>query len=90
MVIRVHAESYGVYGTRKVWLQLNREGIAVARCTTERLMRDLGLRGRTLWTLSELAGAIHNAADYLKGAYEVTGVRPSQLAPRRCGSGQRQ
>jgi putative transposase len=34
-----------VYGARKVWRQLNREGIAVARCTVERLMRRLGLRG---------------------------------------------
>lgn len=29
----------------KIWAQLNREGIGVARCTVERLMRDLGLRG---------------------------------------------
>ena len=42
---RVHASNYGVYGARKVWLTLNREGIAVARCTVERLMRDDGLRG---------------------------------------------
>jgi len=34
-----------VYGARKVWLQLRREGIAVARCTVERLMRELGLHG---------------------------------------------
>ena len=34
-----------VYGARKVWLELNRQGIAVARCTVERLMRDLGLSG---------------------------------------------
>jgi len=44
-ITRVHQENYGVYGARKVWLQLNREGIAVARCTTERLMRELGLHG---------------------------------------------
>src|SRR6185312_14393594 len=44
-IARVHAENYGVYGARKVWLQLNREGIAVARCTVERLMRELGLAG---------------------------------------------
>jgi putative transposase len=44
-VIRVHAANYGVYGARKVWLALNREGIAVARCTVERLMRELGLIG---------------------------------------------
>ena len=42
---RVHAAHYGVYGARKVWLQLNREGIPVARCTVERLMRRLGLHG---------------------------------------------
>jgi len=35
----------GVYGADKVWAQLNREGIPVARCTVERLMRDLGLSG---------------------------------------------
>lgn len=42
---RVHAANYGVYGARKVWLALNREGIAVARCTVERLMRGDGLAG---------------------------------------------
>ena len=34
-----------VYGTYKVWKQLKREGVAVARCAVERLMRQLGLRG---------------------------------------------
>ena len=34
-----------VYGADKVWKQLNREGIFIARCTVERLMRHLGLRG---------------------------------------------
>ncbi len=34
-----------VYGADKVWMQMNREGITVARCTIERLMRRLGLRG---------------------------------------------
>lgn len=42
---RVHAEHFGVYGVRKVWHQLRREGLAVARCTVARLMRGLGLRG---------------------------------------------
>jgi putative transposase len=42
---RVHAANYGVYGARKVWLALNREGIAVARCTVERLMTELSLVG---------------------------------------------
>ena len=44
-IARVHAENMGVYGARKVWRSLNREGIAVARCTVERLMRSMGLRG---------------------------------------------
>ena len=44
-IARVHAQNYGVYGARKVWLALNREGIAVARCTIERLMGELGLVG---------------------------------------------
>jgi putative transposase len=55
-IARVHRENFGVYGARKVWLQLNREIAAgtalalqgvgyVARCTVERLMRELGLTG---------------------------------------------
>ena len=34
-----------VYGARKIWLELNRQGIPVARCTVERLMRELGIGG---------------------------------------------
>lgn len=45
LIKRVHAANYGVYGARKVWLQLNREGVSVARCTVERLMRQIGLQG---------------------------------------------
>jgi transposase InsO family protein len=44
-VMRVFAENFGVYGVRKVWRQMNREGFVVARCTVARLMRDLGLQG---------------------------------------------
>ncbi len=42
---RVWEENLGVYGVRKVWRQLKREAIEVARCTVERLMRLLGLQG---------------------------------------------
>ena len=42
---RVFEDNFGVYGARKVWRQLNREGAAVARCTVERLMRLEGLKG---------------------------------------------
>lgn len=44
-ISRVFAENFGVYGVRKVWHQMKREGFDVARCTVERLMRDLGLQG---------------------------------------------
>ncbi len=42
---RVWHDNRRVYGARKVWRQLNREGIEVARCTVERLMRQMGLKG---------------------------------------------
>jgi len=42
---RVYKESGEVYGARKVWLQLHREGTGAARCTVERLMRQAGLAG---------------------------------------------
>jgi putative transposase len=42
---RVFDENFQVYGARKVWRQLNREGRDVARCTVERLMQDMGLEG---------------------------------------------
>ena len=44
-IARVFAENFEVYGARKVWRQLEREGLAAARCTVERLMRGMGLRG---------------------------------------------
>ena len=42
---RVYRDNFEVYGANKVWRQLGREGIRVARCTVERLMRELGLHG---------------------------------------------
>ena len=56
---RVYDENLFVYGAAKIWAQLNREGIRVARCTVERLMRQIGLvgnrRGRT-WTATTDSG----------------------------------
>ena len=54
---RIHAASFGLYGTRKVWHQLRREGIKVAKCTVERLMQAMGLAGvrrgkKTITTVS--------------------------------------
>lgn len=44
-IARVFAENFKVYGARKVWRQLRREGRDVARCTVERLMQNMGLQG---------------------------------------------
>jgi transposase InsO family protein len=41
---RMHEANFGIYGVRKVWRQLGREGVAVAHCKVERLMRRMGLR----------------------------------------------
>jgi transposase InsO family protein len=53
---RVFTENFAVYGARKVWRQLRREGFETARCSVERLMRNKGLqgviRGKTLRTTS--------------------------------------
>jgi transposase InsO family protein len=55
---RVWKDNFRVYGARKVWRQLLREGIGVARCTVERLMKKLGMqgvrRGKKCWaTISD-------------------------------------
>ncbi|WP_327754455.1 IS3 family transposase [Sphingobium sp. SJ10-10] len=54
---RVHEASFGLYGARKVWHQMRRDGIMVAKCTVERLMRAMGLAGvrrgkKTITTIS--------------------------------------
>ena len=55
---RVHEASFGLYGTRKVWHQLRREGVVIAKCTVERLMAAMGLAGvrrgkKTITTVSD-------------------------------------
>jgi putative transposase len=59
---RVWRANMQVYGADKVWKQMNRERIAVARCTVERLMKQLGLRGvmrgkRVRTTIADAAAA---------------------------------
>ncbi len=46
-ITRVFEDNFEVYGARKVWRQLQREGFGVARCTVARLMRNMGLQGVT-------------------------------------------
>ena len=47
VIRRIWDENFQVYGVRKVWRQLRREGLDVARCTVARLMRRMGLKGVT-------------------------------------------
>lgn len=44
-VRRVFDENFQVYGVRKIWRQLQRQGFDVARCSVSRLMRQMGLQG---------------------------------------------
>jgi putative transposase len=44
-ILTVYDANFQVYGARKIWRQLRREGVVVARCTVERLMRELGIAG---------------------------------------------
>ncbi len=69
---RVHADNYGVYGPRKVWLALNREGIPVARCTIERLMKAAVLAGvvRGKVKRTTIAGAGPKPDDLVKRNFE--------------------
>ena len=44
-IVRIHVGNYSVYGVRKMWQELHRQGTSVARCTVARLMRAAGLAG---------------------------------------------
>jgi transposase InsO family protein len=74
-------EHHQVYGPRKVWRQLRREDVDVARCTVERLMHDLGLRGavrgRAWTTTTDAAPAVDHRPDLV--ARNFTASRPNQL-----------
>ncbi|BCJ59612.1 putative transposase for insertion sequence element IS986/IS6110 [Micromonospora endophytica] len=80
VIEQVHAENYGVYGARKIWHELRRRGVRVARCTVERLMRESGLRGllrdkapRTTRPAAETG----RPSDLVKR--DFTALRPNQL-----------
>ncbi len=77
---RVWEENLRVYGARKVWRQLNREGIPIARYTVERLMREMGLRGvvrgkKQITTISDPKQ--DRAPDLVKRIFKAS--RPNQL-----------
>ena len=77
---RVWHANWQVYGVDKVWLQMNREGIAVARCTVERLMREMGLqgarRGKTVRTTLPDTSATCSL-DHVKRQFNAS--RPNEL-----------
>ena len=77
---RVFDDNYQVYGARKIWWQLRREGIRVARCTIERLMGELGIaggvRGKTTRTTIGDEQA-PRPADLVERDFSAT--RPNQL-----------
>jgi putative transposase len=78
---RVWKENRSVYGARKVWLQLKREGFCVARCTVERLMRQMGLhgviRGGRYKKTTIVDEAAQRPADLVNR--DFTAERPNQL-----------
>jgi transposase InsO family protein len=78
---RVWKENRSVYGARKVWLQLKREGFSVARCTVERLMRQMGLhgviRGGRYKKTTVVDEAAQRPADLVNR--DFTADRPNQL-----------
>jgi putative transposase len=78
-ITRVWKANFGVYGAYKMWRELNRQGTTVARCTVERLMRELGLegalRGKKIRTTVSDPGR-ERAADLLKR--DFTATRPNQ------------
>ena len=77
---RVWEESHRNYGARKVWKQLHREGISVARCTVERLMKQLGIEGvrrgrRCVTTIP--SNQVEKPLDLVNRQFSV--IRPNQL-----------
>jgi transposase InsO family protein len=78
---RVWDTHHQVYGPRKVWRQLRREGVAVARCTVRRLMRAMGLagavRGRAWVTTTQAAAPAARPPDLVDRQFTAT--RPNQL-----------
>ena len=80
-IVRVWGTNLEVYGADKIWTQLNREGIRVARCTVERLMRELGLsrarRGRAYKVTTRSDERQHRSADLVERQFSADG--PNRL-----------
>jgi transposase InsO family protein len=83
---RVFVANFGVYGVRKVWRQMQREGIDVARCTVARLMRQMSLkgvvRGRSIKTTVSDAAAERPVGERLHLCGDLVGLRLCGLRDR--------
>ena len=68
-----HRDNYGVYGARKMHAHLNRQGVTVARCTVERLMRKAGLRGvsRVKVPRTTVAARVAHPADLVERRFHA-------------------
>ena len=77
---RVWLANFQVYGADKLWRQLNREGITVARCTVERLMKVMGIQGARRGKVVRTTIADQNAACPLDRVHrQFNADRPNQL-----------
>ena len=81
IIRRIWTEHHQVYGPRKVWRQMGREGLRVARCRVRRLMRELGLagavRGRAWTTTTQSQPEANRPGDLVDRQFTAT--RPNQL-----------
>ena len=81
IIRRIWTEQFQVYGPRKVWRQMGREGLRVARCRVRRLMRAMGLagavRGRAWVTTTQSPTDAQRPADLVERQFTAT--RPNQL-----------
>lgn len=81
IIRRIWEEHHRVYGPRKVWKQMGREGLHAARCRVRRLMRELGLagavRGRAWVTTTQTDPAVDRPSDLVDRHFTAT--RPNQL-----------
>jgi putative transposase len=81
IIRRIYAEHHSVYGPRKVWRQMGRQGLHQARCRVRRLMREMGLggavRGRAWITTTHAGPATDRPLDLVERNFTAT--RPNQL-----------
>src|SRR5207245_791158 len=81
IILRIWTENHQVYGPRKVWKQMGREGLRAARCRVRRLMRAMGLagvvRGRAWITTTDSDPEASRPRDLVDRQFTAT--RPNQL-----------